>query len=216
MKPEECLPHEVPIRGMTKALLTREPEKDFILSKFLILVVTCISLVWALYIQIYNISYVCCSGYICPFESSTSGLPIVAPPVAFRNPTATAFIDTTTNYLSVKLAQEAIVSRKSFWMPEVKMACEFDSKDCSTPGYQVQWPYMQSEISPTECGSGQTYDTCPDGDWRNCKTGIPGICSVLNPVIVILVIPFHSQLTRVSFRLDPILLIPTSSFLTGR
>ncbi len=60
-------------------------------------------------------------------------MPIVAPPAAFRQPSTSVYYRSYTT---------------NTYYPALAEVCKLGSDSCSTPGYAVQWPYMQVGSDP--------------------------------------------------------------------
>ena len=92
--------------------------------------------------QCQEISSLCPTPFICPAGAQTSGFPIVAPPVNARNLTVQPFEGSVSR---MSLANFSVQSFNDFWYPVVKKSCELGAPGCFTPGYEVQWPYVQGK-----------------------------------------------------------------------
>jgi len=177
IRPEECGPLETPLKDMTRTLLTRPPEEDWTAFGILLHCVSVASLCFGLFSQINSIVQICSAAYVCPRGTVTQGLPIVAPPVRFRNLTQSGYIQGTASYPNITITDSVIKTFKTAqWLPEIQKSCKFGAAGCDAPGYQVQWPYMQSSVNEPPCGAGTTKYVCRGDDWRNCQLNQTGRC----------------------------------------
>ena len=172
--PQECAQNEWPIRDATRNYLTRPMEKDFSLAGAAAYLFACAVYIMNVVSQCTQISQVCSVGYICPSGSLTSGFPIVAPPPHMRNISfQTVSAKGTSPTVSLANSSTGTTVSKAFWRPVVKTNCAFG--ECDTPGYEVQWPYMQSE--ETTCNAQETYDICNGTGGGGC-TGERAACAI--------------------------------------
>ena len=101
--------------------------------------------------QCAQIAQICSTPYICPADAIMSGFPITAPPVLLRNLTTDP---------NVRVTNVSMRVSKSVWLPNAQFACSFGA-GCDSPGYEVQWPYMQGlKNTEEECDIFGTYDAC--------------------------------------------------------
>lgn len=81
---EDCGLRGIPIRRETYNLLTRPPEKDWTMFGMIVLVLTALNLLYAVYIQVMTLTRVCSGPFFCPDRGEASKYPLAAPPAAFR------------------------------------------------------------------------------------------------------------------------------------
>ena len=167
--PADCALNQAPIREATRAYLTRQVETDYTILGVLSYIFTCFVYILNLATQIIQITEVCAMGYICPLGSSTAGLPLVAPPVAYRNLTSLAVASSGSKPI-VKLADSWVSIERAGWGARVHETCGQKDVACETPGYEVQWPYIQG--SPIDgqgpCKPFETNSVCSGDDLTSC------------------------------------------------
>jgi hypothetical protein len=122
---EECGLNGIPIRRETYNLLTRPPEKDWTLVGMIILVLTALNLLYAVYIQVMTLTRVCSGPFFCPDRGEAARYPLAAPPAAFR----------ITGDSSVTLMAPTVEAFAYPWDPFLQ--------DSTGQGYLVEWPYYQ-------------------------------------------------------------------------
>lgn len=114
------------IRKGTFQLLTRPAERDFDFLKYLLRCFTVISMSYAFYAQVVSITKLCPAAYMCPMNLGIwPHRPAAAPPVAFR------------------VKSDFIASLDYDYYHSVRASCKAGTSGCQTPGYRIQWPYMQ-------------------------------------------------------------------------
>lgn len=114
------------IRKGTFQLLTRPAERDFDFLKYLLRCLTVISMTYAFYAQVVSITKLCPDAYMCPMNLGIwPHRPAAAPPVAFR------------------VKSDFTASLDYDYYHSVRASCKAGSSGCQTPGYRIQWPYMQ-------------------------------------------------------------------------
>lgn len=177
--PSECARNQCPIREATRAYLTRPVETDFSVLGALVYLGTCCLYIFTLVAQISQIRAVCSSGYACPASSATAGFPIVAPPVAWRNLT-NAPVQLAGSTPVIKVANLSWSTAEAFWEPSVYATCAFGSEGCDTPGYEVQWPYIQGmgPNGPPLCDKFATSDVCKGNGGENCDMSRTAQCAI--------------------------------------
>ena len=104
----------------------RPVERDFVLSKWVLLIVTVITMFISFGSQIDQIARLCSTAFICPGGGGWKHRPVPAPPAALRLAGN-----------SIKIQQT-----KNDYYRTLEDACDLGSSDCKTPGYLVQWPYV--------------------------------------------------------------------------
>jgi len=119
--------NEPPIRNFTFQYLVRPAEMDFDVVKFLLMCLTVITLIVSFTSQVEQIIQLCSGPYLCPnaFQAGWSHRPVWAPPVGNR---LAAGIKYTTNW----------------YFRETAPSCSLGAVGCETPGYLIEWPYMQT------------------------------------------------------------------------
>mmetsp|Transcript_53978 Transcript_53978/g.110155 ORF Transcript_53978/g.110155 Transcript_53978/m.110155 type:complete len:852 (+) Transcript_53978:538-3093(+) len=134
--PEEITSDMIPIRKPTAKLLSRPLEPDFTVIGALTYAISICVYVYTLYVQLSSIVGVCSNSYMCPFQTATSGLPVVAPPVEFRVGAAA----------TVQLEEADLNTYRTKyypWQPKLAESCLLGEPNCEDPGYLVQWPYIE-------------------------------------------------------------------------
>jgi hypothetical protein len=178
-QPSKCALNQCPIRESTRAYLTRPVETDFSVVGALVYLGTCCLYIFTLAAQISQIHAVCSSGYACPASAATAGFPIVAPPVVWRNLT-NAPIQLSGSSPVLKVANRSWSTSQALWQPSVQETCTFGSDECETPGYEVQWPYIQGmgpEGAPS-CNKFATTDVCTGDGGDDCNMGQTASCAL--------------------------------------
>ena len=120
-----------PIRRNTFKYLVRPAEADFNLVLFLLLALNAVTLIVAFYGQVSTIPNMCGGPYMCP-EKNWQNRPVIAPPLQFRASGTSDFRAT---------------DRGDF-NGGYSTSCTYGSSLCNTPGYLVEWPYLQSAEGP--------------------------------------------------------------------
>ena len=128
------------IRNNTFKLLVRKAEVDFDPVKFLLLCLTLFTFVFSFYTQITNIIELCSGPFLCPSDPALwKHRPVIAPPVAQR-------------------VNEGFQKTSNAYNRHLTAACEFGTRtqsgECASPGYKIEWPYMQTANGASDIPEG--------------------------------------------------------------